>query len=142
MVYKKKYDANSGNDDFDAWGIGQRFVIVKYLNPLKEFTFAAKQARFGIVEGQSELNHPIFKTNNRINGLDYMYFIMITLSYDVYPFLDKYTKDNMLALRNRIKIVKQLLKHVKEEICDDVNNIKNYEIREDIFEKCFENLSC
>ena len=70
MVYKKKYDANSGNDDFDAWGIGQRFVIVKYLNPLKEFTFAAKQARFGIVEGQSELNHPIFKTNNRINGLD------------------------------------------------------------------------
>jgi hypothetical protein len=141
MVFKRKVNPNSdGGDDFDAWGMGQRFVIVKYLNPLKEFTYAAKQARFGIVEGQSEFNYPSFKTENRLNGLDHMYFIMITLSYDVYPFLDKYAKNDMLVLRNRIKIVKQLLKFVKEDITDDVNHVQKYEIKEDVFEKCFENL--
>jgi len=136
----KKFNNKGDDDDYDAWGMGQKFVIVKFLNPLKEFTYAAKQARYGIVEGDSFLNHPSYRTQNRLDGLDRMYFIMITLSYDVFSFLDKAGKKKMLRLRNRIQIVKKLLKHVTESQHNHVNHTNEMTIKEDLFDTCFETL--
>lgn len=136
---------NTSDEDFDAWRIGQKFTVVKFLQPLKDFNDAAKQAKYGIVAGalpMSDLNHPVNMVGNRIAGIDKMHFILNMLTYDIYFSLDKHAKNALVGIKSRLAIVEDnLLKETFVDVrADRVNHINTKAIKEDMFRILFSTL--
>jgi len=134
MAIKK----GTSEEDFDAWRIGQKFTIVKFLQPLKDFNDAAKQAKYGMIPG--EYIHPMYIIDNRIAGLDKMHFILKMLSYDVYFSMNKYQKIKLATIKKRLNIIEKSIPNVAIITKDHVHHTEKKIIKEDVFNVLFDTL--
>lgn len=133
----------TNEEDFDAWRIGQKFTIVKFLQPLKDFNDAARQAKYGMIiglGGPSEFNNPMYVNDNRIAGLDRMHFILNMLTYDIFFSLDKASKKRLAIIKKRLDILGKSIKNVATVATDHVRHTENKQIKEDVFDLIFNTL--